>query len=77
MHEDNPSLKELKNNNTFKSNLKIDKELKIAKLEYKLKRKEITISDLSDEELNDMINFYKIKIEAKKNTLKSYRSYFQ
>lgn len=77
MHEDNPSLKELKNNNTFKSNLKIDKDLKIAKLEYKLKRKEITISDLSDEELNDMINFYKIKIEAKKNTLKSYRSYFQ
>ena len=77
MHEDNPSLKELKNNNTFKSNLKIDKDLKIAKLEYKLKRKEITISDLSEEELNDMINFYKIKIEAKKNTLKSYRSYFQ
>ena len=77
MHEDNPSLKELKNNNTFKSNLKIDKDLKIAKLEYKLKRKEKKILDLSDEELNDMINFYKIKIEAKKNTLKSYRSYFQ
>lgn len=42
-------------------------------LQRKLKDKEISIKDLTDNELDDMIEFYKNRIIEKKNRLYKYR----
>lgn len=72
MDNEKLSLKEVKEN-TFKSNLRIERDYTIEKLDYKLKTNKIQISDLSDTELDEMIELYKNKIKAKKSILKQYR----
>lgn len=58
---------------TFRENLQVESKDKILSLQRKLKEKQIEISDLTDEELDEMIELYKGQIEEKKNKLKSYR----
>lgn len=48
-------------------------ETKIFQLQNKLKEKQVDISDLTDEELDEMIKLYKQQIEDKKQKLKQYR----
>ena len=48
-------------------------ENKIFQLQNKLKEKQVDISDLTDEELDEMIKLYKQQIEDKKQKLKQYR----
>lgn len=64
--------KEIKNENFIKS-IKIDDKSKLIILQNKLKNNEIQISDLTDEELKDMIELYEQQIQQKKEILKRYR----
>lgn len=58
---------------TFKESLQIESKDRILALKRKLKEKQIEISDLTDEELDEMIELYKGQIEEKKNKLRNYR----
>lgn len=49
---------------------------KILSIQRKLKQKQIEISELTDKELSEMIELYKIQIENKKSKLKVYRDKF-
>lgn len=60
--------------NEFMESLKVESKTKILLLQRKLKEKRIEISDLTDEELDEMIELYKGQIEEKKNKLRSYRN---
>lgn len=57
----------MSNNTVLKRLLQIQKDLKENK---------IKISDLSDKELDEMINLYKIQTDIKKKKLKEYRDKF-
>lgn len=70
--EINTSVEQLKNNN-FKDDIKVASKDRILSIQRKLKEKQIEISELTDEELDEMIDLYKKQIEEKKNKLKQYR----
>ena len=65
------SLKKVEKSN-FKSEIQIENN-SILLLQNKLENKKIEISDLTDQELDEMINLYKQQIEEKKNIIKQYR----
>lgn len=67
------SVEQIKSNN-FKEDIKVESKDKILALQRKLKEKQIEISELTDEELDEMIELYKKQIEEKKNKLKQYRN---
>ena len=57
----------------FITNLKVDGNCKTLALQKNLKDKKIEISDLTDKELDEMIDLYKKQIEEKDKMLKLYR----
>ena len=59
---------------TFKESLQVETKDRILALQRNLKEKELEISDLTDKELDEMIELYKGQIEEKKNKLKQYRN---
>ena len=60
----------------FKGILQVESKDKIIALQRKLKEKQIEISELTDEELDEMIALYKVQIEEKKNKLRNYKAKF-
>lgn len=58
---------------TFIENIKVENKDKILMLQRKIKEKQMEISDLTDQELDEMIELYKSQIEEKKVKLKKYR----
>lgn len=58
---------------SFRESIQVESKDKILALQRKLKEKQIEISDLTDEELDEMIELYKKQIGEKKNKLKQYR----
>jgi len=58
----------------FKKSIQIESKDKILALHRKLKEKQIEIADLTDEELDEMIELYKKKIKEKKDKLRQYRN---
>lgn len=60
--------------NSFKENLQIESKDKILMLQRKLKEKQIEIADLTDEELDEMIELYRKQILEKKKQLEQYRN---
>lgn len=58
----------------FIENIKVENKDKILMLQRKIKEKQIEISDLTDEELDEMLELYKSQIEEKKVKLKKYRT---
>lgn len=58
----------------FKSSIKNQTKNNIINVQNKLKLNEITISDLSDEELDEMISLYKEQIEQKEKLLRMYKN---
>ena len=67
-------LKERQIKDTFRESLQVDSKDKILALQRKLKEKQIEISELTDEELDEMIELYKNQIKEKENKLKQYRN---
>lgn len=57
----------------FKSIMKSQSQYDILFIQNKLKLGKIAISDLSDIELDEMINLYKEQIKQKEDKLKNYR----
>ena len=72
INEINSDMEEIKNNK-FIDEIKVENKDKILLLQKKLKEKQIEIADLTDEELDEMIELYKTQIEEKKTKLKKYR----
>jgi len=64
--------KEIKRNN-FIEEIKINGKNSILALQRKIENKEMEISNLTDEQLDEMIELYNKQIEEKKNELKYYR----
>lgn len=69
----NNDVQEIKKNN-FKDSIQVESKDKLLYLQAELKANNIDISDLTDEELEDMIELYKMQIEEKKNKLKKYKN---
>lgn len=67
------SIEEIKNSN-FKDSIKVESKEKIIFLQRKIKEKQIEISDLTDEELDEMIKLYENQIKEKKNILRQYKN---
>lgn len=61
------------NKEKFIQNIKVEDKEKIIMLQRKIKEKQIEISDLTNEELDEMIELYKSQIEEKKVKLQQYR----
>ncbi len=57
----------------FKEELKIEDNAEILEIQNKLKLNKIKISDLTDTQLQKMIELYKMQIEKKEIKLKQYR----
>ena len=57
----------------FSQSIKVENKDNILLLQKKLKENQIEISDLTDEELDEIIELYKVQIEEKKQKLKQYR----
>lgn len=57
----------------LKVNSEIEKKYKILNLQQKLKNNKIAISDLTNEELDEIILLYKKQIKNKKDKLMQYR----
>lgn len=49
---------------------------RLLQIQKDLKENKIKISDLTDKELDEMINLYKIQTDIKKKKLKEYRDKF-
>lgn len=64
---------EKSNKENFIESIKIENKEKFLMLQKKLKEKQLKISDLTDEELDEMIEIYKVQIEEKKQKLLEYR----
>lgn len=60
--------------NEFIENIKVENKDMILMLQRKIKEKQIEISDLTDEQLDEMLELYKSQIEEKKIKLKKYRT---
>ena len=58
----------------FVQNIKVENKDEILMLQRKIKEKQIEISDLTNQELDKMIELYKGQIEEKKQKLKQYRT---
>lgn len=61
----------------FLKNIKVETNQSILAKKIKLKTKQIKISDLSDYELQEMIELYKVEIQQKKIKLLKYRNKMQ
>lgn len=61
------------NKEIFIQDIKIESKDSILMLQRKIKEKQLEISDLTDQELDEMIELYKNQIEDKKARLKQYR----
>lgn len=61
------------NKENFIQSIKIESKDKSLMLQKKLKEKQIKISDLTDQELEEMIGLYKNQIEDKKIKLNQYK----
>ncbi len=73
INELNKSMDEMKKNK-FIEEIKVESKDKILALQRKLKEKQIEIADLTDEELDEMIELYKEQIQYKKDKLKKYKN---
>lgn len=62
------------NKEDFKKSLQIQSKDRILALHRKLKEKQIEIADLTDEELDELIELYKKKIKEKKDKIRKYRN---
>lgn len=60
--------------NNFSENIKAKNNDRIISLQLKLKENQIKIEDLTDEELNQMIELYEKNISDKKKRLKQLRN---
>ena len=69
--EKNAEIQENKNN--FIEKIKVENKDKIIILQRKIEEKSMKISELTDQELEQLIEFYKEQIEMKKEKLKQYR----
>lgn len=65
---------EMMKRSDFVNQIKIESKDKILALQRKLKEKQIEISALTDEELDEMIELYKTQINTKKDELKQYKN---
>ena len=72
IEEISTTVEEIKND-TFKDSIKVESKDRILFLQRQLKEKQIEMSDLTDEELDEMIELYETQIEEKENTLKKYK----
>lgn len=66
------SIEEIKNAN-FKDSIKVESKERILFLQRKIKEKQMEIADLTDEELDEMIELYVDQIKEKKNILRQYK----
>lgn len=64
---------QFENKTDFIENIKIENNDRIFMLQRKIKEKQMEISDLTNQELDELIEFYKDQIEEKKVKLKQYR----
>ena len=67
------SSRQLKNKTDFVDNIKVENNGRIFILQRKIKEKQMEISDLTNQELDQLIELYKEQIEEKKMKLKQYR----
>lgn len=73
IREIDSNVEKIKKSN-FKEVLQVESKDKILALQRKLKAKQIEIADLTDEELDEMIELYKNQIKLKKEKLKKYKN---
>lgn len=71
---DNNTDTEESQKNSFIESIKIENKDKILDLKIKLKCGQIQISELTDEELDEMIKLYEIEIEEKQKKLEMYQA---
>ena len=64
---------QFENKTDFIENIKIENNDRIFMLQRKIKEKQMEISDLTNQELDELIELYKDQIEEKKVKLKQYR----
>lgn len=69
----NSNVEEIKKTE-FKQQLQAESKDSILALQRRLKEKQIEISELTDEELDEMIELYKNQINTKKEKLKKYKN---
>lgn len=72
VEEKRDSLEEI-NKDSFKDFIKVESKDRILFLQRQLEEKQIEISDLTDEELDEMIQLYESQIEEKEKILKQYK----
>jgi len=70
INTDNTSINEIQKNNFIES-IKVESKDKIFSLQRKLKANQVKISELTDKELDEMIELYKSQIQSKKIKLKN------
>ena len=66
------SVEEIKDSN-FREVIRIEGKERILFLQRKLKEKQLEIADLTDEELDEMIELYENQIKEKKDILRRYK----
>ena len=67
------TVKQEESKTEFINGIKVENKDKIFMLKRKIEEKQIEISDLTNQELDDLIQLYKEQIEEKKAKLKQYR----
>lgn len=72
MKEIDDSVEEIKNVD-FKDSIKVESKDRILFLQRQLKEKQIEMSDLTDKELDELIELYETQIKEKNETLKRYK----
>ena len=73
-HFQEETLKQSENKKDFIENLKVENKDRIFMIHRKIKEKQMQISDLTNQELYELIELYKEQIEEKKLKLKQYRT---
>lgn len=73
INEISESIDDIKRNK-FIDDIKVDSKDEILLLQRKLKEKQIEIVDLTDEQLDEMIELYREQIQYKKEKLKKYKN---
>lgn len=73
INEISESIDDIKRNK-FIDEIKVESKDEILSLQRKLKEKQIEIADLTDEQLDEMIELYKEQIQYKKDKLKKYKN---
>jgi len=71
--EENVEEKNINQRENFRDSIKVKNKDVILFLQKKLKENQISISDLTDEQLEEMIELYEAQVEEKRNILKNYK----